>query len=217
MIKRWLNPPALVVETSFLDHAASFEPASGFPKESSIATDQQLAPGDTDALVGQLTAALARVSGGAFVGFSSVATQTTAPGAVVTRDAIGVITVARYTSSQRPCRGYAGFGYFDDFEIASSYVFLQLCATQLPGEVSPELVLTHELGHALGYGHVLSPVASIMAPTINADVTDFDRQAAAIFFNRRPGNRAPDVDPEVPLNQSARRFGGRLRVVGPIQ
>lgn len=119
-------------------------------------------------------------------------------------------------SSLRPCRGYAGFGYFNDYEIASSYIYLQSCASQLPGEVSPELVLTHETGHALGYGHVLSPVGSVMAPTVNTDVTEFDRQAAAIFFNRRPGNRAPDVDPDVPLSQPARRFGGRVQTVGPI-
>lgn len=44
VIKRWLTPPALVIETSFLDYAASFDPASGFPKDSSVATEQQLGP-----------------------------------------------------------------------------------------------------------------------------------------------------------------------------
>jgi hypothetical protein len=36
---------------------------------------------------------------------------------------------------------------------------------------------------------------SIMNPTIGADVTDFDRGAATIAFDRPIGNKAPDVDP----------------------
>jgi hypothetical protein len=52
----------------------------------------------------------------------------------------------------------------------------------------------HELGHALGYDHVTSR-QSVMNSTPTVEPTPFDRQAAAIVFDRPPGNRAPDVDP----------------------
>jgi hypothetical protein len=43
------------------------------------------------------------------------------------------------------------------------------------------LLRMHELGHALGYNHVLSRV-SIMNPKIGPEPTDFDRAAARLAF-----------------------------------
>ena len=43
------------------------------------------------------------------------------------------------------------------------------------------LLRMHELGHALGYNHVVSRV-SIMNPKIGPGPTDFDRTAARIAF-----------------------------------
>jgi hypothetical protein len=47
----------------------------------------------------------------------------------------------------------------------------------------------------LGFGHVTG-AASVMTAVVTGDVTEFDRQAGAIAYQRAPGNRAPDVDPE---------------------
>ena len=91
---------------------------------------------------------------------------------------------------------------------------MQTCSSQA-GAAPFSAVIAHELGHALGFAHV-SATPSVMAATVFSDVTDFDRQAAAIVFQRPAGNRAPDVDPDVPLNQPARRFGSQTRIVGPI-
>jgi hypothetical protein len=57
------------------------------------------------------------------------------------------------------------------------------------------LLRIHELGHALGWQHVTSRT-SIMNPAIGPEPTDFDRAGAVIAFQRPPGNRSPDTDPE---------------------
>jgi predicted Zn-dependent protease len=56
-------------------------------------------------------------------------------------------------------------------------------------------VYPHELGHALGYQHVTleSSVMSGIQPT--SSLTEFDREALRIIYQRPPGNRAPDIDP----------------------
>jgi hypothetical protein len=56
-------------------------------------------------------------------------------------------------------------------------------------------VYPHELGHALGYQHVtLEPsVMSGISPT--SALTEFDREAIRIVYQRPPGNRTPDIDP----------------------
>ena len=52
----------------------------------------------------------------------------------------------------------------------------------------------HELGHALGYQHVIAR-DSVMNSLARLEPNDFDRAAARIAFQRPPGNRSPDVDP----------------------
>lgn len=86
----------------------------------------------------------------------------------------------------------------------------------MAGAAPLSAVVAHELGHALGFAHV-SATPSVMAATVFSDVTDFDRQVGAIVFQRPAGNQAPDVDPDVSVNAAPARFGGRIRVVGPIQ
>ena len=54
----------------------------------------------------------------------------------------------------------------------------------------------HELGHALGYNHV-TVVTSVMNSNARTEPNDFDRTASRIAFQRSPGNRAPDSDPDM--------------------
>ncbi len=127
----------------------------------------------------------------------------------------GAITLVQYGPSiaggVTPCRGFGGFSWFDTYSANAGYVYLQLCTDPVLG---PALA-AHELGHSLGWAHVAA-AQSVMTTTVTGDVTEFDRQATAIAFGRPPGNRAPDVDPEVSVNAAPARFGGRTRVVGPI-
>jgi hypothetical protein len=64
----------------------------------------------------------------------------------------------------------------------------------------------HELGHALGYNHVLSH-ASAMNAAATLDPTDFDRDAARVAFERSPGSMSPDLDPVTFLVNSATSTG----------
>jgi Matrixin len=53
----------------------------------------------------------------------------------------------------------------------------------------------HELGHALGYNHVTSRT-SIMNSSARYSINTFDIDAFRIAFQRPPGNRSPDTDPD---------------------
>ena len=71
----------------------------------------------------------------------------------------------------------------------------------------------HELGHALGYRHVTAAL-SVMNATALLEPTAFDRDATRIAFDRQPGNRSPDVDPDSAttnrLNTAGRRWSAPL-------
>lgn len=56
-------------------------------------------------------------------------------------------------------------------------------------------VVGHELGHALGVGHMDGNTPSIMTPTISVSaLTTFDRMAGDVLYSRSPGNTSPDRD-----------------------
>lgn len=56
-------------------------------------------------------------------------------------------------------------------------------------------VVGHELGHALGLGHMDGNTQSLMTPSIStSDLSSFDRQAGNVLYTRSPGNTSPDHD-----------------------
>jgi len=54
---------------------------------------------------------------------------------------------------------------------------------------------THELGHALGYQHVIAQ-PSVMNANARTEPNAFDRNGAKLAFQRPPLNRTPDIDPD---------------------
>jgi len=66
----------------------------------------------------------------------------------------------------------------------------------------------HELGHGLGYGHV-TMAPSVMHPSARVEPTAFDYDAARIAFDRQPGNRSPDVDPDAATTSRLKSAGRR--------
>ena len=210
--KRWTQAPALVIETSLVDPQSV---VGGIPQYPPVASEQQLSDAAVNEVVALLSRALPLMTGGTFTGFASIGRATTPAGGSIEMDRPGTITVVRYNGLDQLCKGFTYFLYDTlTLEALGSRLFLQNCS-QLAGAAPLSAVVAHELGHALGFAHV-SAAPSVMAATVFSDVTDFDRQVGAIVFQRAAGNQAPDVDPDVAVNQPARRFGGQTRIVGPI-
>ena len=177
---RWNTPPALVVETSLV----------ASPGNHNVALADQIPASEADRLIDRLSQTLPVLTGSTFTAFSSVRRQTTPAGNPITMYAAGAITVVYYTDSNGAC-GQGGPGMIQQTVVAGAVWLKVGCATLSVNTTAA----VHELGHALGYGHVTgSP--SVMSATGGLDITAFDRAAAGIVFRRPPGNRAPDTDPD---------------------
>jgi hypothetical protein len=76
----------------------------------------------------------------------------------------------------------------DQFAAASGFAY-----TGIDGSVA---LLNRVFGQSLGATLVDNSMTSIMNPGGRTSFTENDQQAASVLYNRPPGNRAPDVDPE---------------------
>jgi hypothetical protein len=99
--------------------------------------------------------------------------------------------------------------------ISSAAVWLRFVRYSGPSNAGiRRAVLGHELGHALGMGHMDGSTSSIMTPSVSSpSLTAFDDKAGLLLYTRSPGNTSPDVD-------SAATYRGSLvpsRAVGSHQ
>ena len=186
-LARWTTPPALVVLAREMQFDNSVSDGVYH------ATSERLTDADVSLLVAHLTEGLALLTGNSFTACSSVNVENPSNGTRVSTLRTGSIVVGRYRGVQA-LANTIGFGRWetsDTSEVTGGSIFLDRSFDQTNDQ--RRLLRIHELGHALGYQHVKSRV-SIMNPAIGPEPGSFDRQAAAIAFQRMPGNRSPDND-----------------------
>jgi hypothetical protein len=174
---RWDRAPELVVLMPVLQ----YEQGRGTEYR---ATVERLSDQEATQLEADLSRALAVLTDNTFEGFSTVRRESVAAGEVVNVMRPGQIVVARYDGvrDQLATIGFGGRSTRGSIIRAGSII--------LDNDFDRDnetrgLLRMHELGHALGYNHVLSR-SSIMNPKIGPSPTDFDRTAARIAFHGFP-------------------------------
>jgi hypothetical protein len=186
-LQRWTTRPSLVVLASVMKYNAG-------ARDEYAATAEQLSEEDVAQLVAHLEEGLSLLTSGTFTSFASVEIERPAAGERASVNRAGKIVMGRYNGivSLANTIGYGQWSLRADGSVGGGAMFLDRDFDA--NDNRRRLLRIHELGHALGLMHVTHR-ASIMNPAIGADVTDFDRAAAKIAFQRPTGNRAPDVDP----------------------
>jgi hypothetical protein len=187
-LQRWDAAPGLVVIDAVLEFASATD-------ASYTATAERLSGADRDGLVADLAWGLSELSGGNFGGFRTVSTESPAAGTSVSFFAReGSIVVARFRGL-RASTGSMGFGRWAtrSSQVVAGAVLLDRDTDAAAGSLRRAL-RAHELGHALGWGHVTAQT-SAMNPVVGAEPNAFDRDASRLAFLRPPGNTTPDRDP----------------------
>jgi hypothetical protein len=207
-LQRWTAAPARVI----LGKEMQFD--NMVSDDVYHAAAESLSEVEIDLLAAHLTEGLALLTANTFTSFASIEIEYPATGARVNTLRPGHIVAGRYRGVQT-LASTIGFGRWtisDASEVISGAIFLDRNFDRSSDR--RRLLRIHELGHALGYRHVKTRT-SIMNPAIGPEPTEFDRQAAAISFQRPPGNQSPDNDiVDGPRAGSGGIFGGRTLVCG---
>jgi hypothetical protein len=186
---RWGDAPPLTIQTRTLQFTAVND--ADF-----TALDDQMTDAEYAKLVEDLQWALPQMTGGRFTAFATVTRETADVGARVHILNTGVITVARYVGLTQGTTfwGYSRWFFRGDGTITSGESMLD---RDFERSGSPFLrsLRAHELGHSLGYNHV-TVRPSVMNSAARLEPNDFDRSGSRIAFQRPPGNRSPDTDPD---------------------
>ena len=172
----WTRTPELVVLTSVM----AYRGPSGVD---SVGLPEQLTRADADALEADLTDALRLLSDGTYAQFAAIHREPVAAGARTALSRPGQIVVGRFAGlrTQSHTIGFGGRAARADGSISGGAVILDRDFDQTSNQRA--LLRMHELGHALGYNHVLSQT-SIMNPSIGPSPTPFDRMAVQAATDR---------------------------------
>lgn len=176
---RWVNDPHVYFDVT---------PSAGFPQGSELDTWIQEVQGVIQSFISGWTNGTIRAASFT-VGTSPP--QTGSPGSIV----IGFSEDPSIYNDPRTV-GLARTFWTVDRSIYSARIWLRFGLIQGPGRNSTRVaVVGHELGHALGVGHMDGRTASLMTPSISVSgLTTFDRRAGDVLYSRSPGNTNPDSD-----------------------
>ena len=185
-LQRWTTRPALVVIASVMAYRGE--------ADEYVATSEQMTEDEVSLLVSHLTEGLELLTGRTFTSFADVRIERPGSGARSSVARSGAIVVGRYNGvlTWAQTIGYGRWAESGDGSVVAGTMFLDSGFDR--NDERRRLLRIHELGHALGLLHVVTR-PSIMNPSIGPEPTEFDRQAAAIAFQRPPGNVSPDTDP----------------------
>ena len=188
-LHRWTDPPRLVVERRLLQFTTVSAP--GYRALGPVMSDQDVA-----GLIADLEWALSQLTGGRFQGFADQQVEVAAEGADVPVGRTGAIVVARYEglTAGSTFWGYTRWNWNGLGELLTGFIMLD-SGFDTSGSPFRRSLRAHEFGHALGYRHV-TVRDSVMQSHARTEPTPFDRDGARIAFQRPPGNRAPDMDPD---------------------
>jgi len=207
LLRRWTFAPPLLVEQRVLQFTDA-NMAAG------TAIADAMSDEEADSLIGDFEWALPQMTGGKFNGFGGLDRQTAAIGTTVPLLNSGVITVA-WVKGLTAATGFWGYGRWlneSDGTVVGGLVMLDV-DFQRSGSAFLRSLRTHELGHALGYDHVTAR-PSVMNAAARLEPLPLDLDACAVAFERRPGNRSPDIDGDL---VSLNRLRGGARWSPPIR
>jgi hypothetical protein len=189
-LQRWDTAPNLIV----IDAVLQFTSVND---STYVATAERLSAEEREGIVADLAWGLPQVTGDTFRAFNSVAVESPAAGAQVSfYSREGMIVVARFLGLQAGTT-YWGYGRWATRSnvVVAGCVMIDRGFDAAAGPYRRSLRV-HEMGHALGYGHVLaSSRSSFMNNSGIVEPNAFDRDASRLAFQRPPGNQSPDVDP----------------------
>ena len=202
-LQRWTSAPSLVI----LGNVMQFDKTSS--DDHYHATSEQLTEAEVALLIEHLTEGLALLTGNTFTAFSSIDVEHPPSGKSVNTLRAGSIVIGSYKGVQSLANtiGYGRWATNGTPEVIGGSIYLDRNYDRV--NEGRRLLRIHELGHALGYLHVTGRT-SIMNPAIGPEPTEFDKQGAAIAFQRMPGNQSPDSDvADPPRSNTGGIFGVR--------
>jgi hypothetical protein len=185
---RWSSAPALVVETAVIQYG------------NRVATDDTVPDDVVERTVREMRQGLPLLTAGRYADYASIEVRRTPAGApsFAPEGAIA-LTWQRGLLNGFGHVAYGGrSGGARDGGLSRGEVALDdqwHIFGRPPGSRRDFfLVVQHELGHALGYGHTKT-APSFMYEAVLLTVSALDRQAFEIYMQRPNGNTSPDADP----------------------
>jgi hypothetical protein len=209
-LQRWTSRPALVIVGTVMrfspDRTDRFE-----------AMGERMTSEEITGLTEHLNEGLAVLTGSTYTSFASVKVEWPSAGEQVDVQRTGTIVAGRYNGIEALTQaiGLGNRAEQPDGSVAGGTIWLDRDFERNEGP--RRLLRIHELGHALGYGHV-TVRTSVMNPELGPPPTEFDRAAAAIAFQRPVGNTSPDTDPGAGFGSSTFMVSdGPLKWSAPVR